>query len=94
MTTKYTKEQERFLLDCAIADMNSDACFGESSPFHKAKEMLKAAQEEGLLLDEVKLCDVGICKGELKEECSDGDLFLVCQECNSHKFTNKNNNDN
>jgi hypothetical protein len=54
---KYTSEQEKFILDCAIKmfaqpyetfnklNLDSKECF------NYAKEMLKSAQEEGLLQD-------------------------------------------
>jgi len=56
-----------------------------------AKEMLKAAQDEGLLQDEPKICSVRLCGGEVKEETTNGKTYLVCQKCNAHNFNNSNN---
>jgi len=60
MTKKYTQAQEQFLLDCAIVlrasrDSSFDPRVNKSSrnyAFTEAEEMLKAAQEEGLLQDD------------------------------------------
>ena len=47
---KYTPEQEKFILDCAKnIYINYDICTAKTS-FNSAEQMLKEAQERGLLL--------------------------------------------
>jgi len=57
MTTKYTPAQEQFLLDCAIRfkaetfnNIEAYHNFDNKSLLEHAKEMLKAAQDEGLMV--------------------------------------------
>jgi len=57
MTKQYTNKQEQFLLDCARDSMSSmlinDYSINYTHCVDVAKSMLKAAQEAGLLLDEM-----------------------------------------